>query len=549
MRQLFRIQTLWWALYAIALFLIYHLLVKPAFLDGSWIALLIFIPVLGLSYFLIHPDERKPVIVFSLGFLLLDRSLTRVDTKSGVAMVIGALIAIVVIAVIAKWYGKLRSNAVLVLVVLAVLANVGFNRDNLMVLNHFYVQAETDRLYNGEWVDYFPVTLVDVDGDGTQEIVTYGNSDELPLPEDTEKPTTDAERKALAEKLLPIKAEPVSLYVLGWRNGKLERMNNNTLTEQAKEKIAQQMPTDFPGFPYYTMKDQQLIPNVQRQSYAEGMLQVGTAPYRALLLDLQNIEQYLAEKNGAFDLQANFGPASKYQNVVIAAGTISGAYDGQLFETRTLATKIRGTMRLPDGQEGLIIQGEKISIVEPDGKGSLTEAYTLTKDQISLANSEYIPADIDHDGTDELMIAGTPSYILKPTTDGKWDILWKSYYKSNADKDESFRFNAFATVGDETTPEIVAQAKSWISSHPIRYLSGFTYTDKGLEQNWRMYLPLINVQVGDIDGDKENEIIASIYDTHRLIVLKQHDLPVLPAVILLFIGLVGYGVVRRFRHA
>lgn len=543
MRQLFRIQTLWWALYALALFLIYHLLVQIAFLDLSWIALVVFIPVLFLAYFVIRPDERRQVIVFSLGFLILDRALTRLDVKSPLAVIVGGLVAILVIALLAKWYGKLKANAILALVLIAVLVNVSFNRDNLSVLNHFYVQWESERLYSGEWVDYFPITLVDVDADGKEEIVTYGSKDLKKEEEEPEKPETEAERKALAEKLLPLQPEDISLYVFTWKDGQLTRMNNDQLSAESLALIQQKMPADFPGFPYYTMKDGQLVPNVQRQSYAEGMLQVGTSADRALLLDLQNIDYLLQQKNGLLDIQSQFGEDSKYQNVTIGAGLIEGSYDGKNFVASTLATKLLGTMRLPGGQEGLITQGERISIFTPDGDGSLTEAYTLTKEQISLANSDYIPADIDQDGSDELLVGGTPSYILKPAAAKKWEILWRS-----EEKDESFRFSAFAKVGHEAEPQIVAQAKSWVSSHPLRYLSGFKYTDHGLEQNWRVYLPLMNIQLGDVDGDKENELIATTYDTHRLLVLKQHDVPVLSIVILLFIGLFGYGVVRRFRH-
>ncbi|TGV14859.1 hypothetical protein EN829_049360, partial [Mesorhizobium sp. M00.F.Ca.ET.186.01.1.1] len=92
------LSTISWALYAIALFLIYHLLVKPAFLDLSWVALLIFLPLLAFCYYVIHPSERRQVLVFTVGFLLLDRALTRVDVKTTAALLIGGAVAIIVIA-------------------------------------------------------------------------------------------------------------------------------------------------------------------------------------------------------------------------------------------------------------------------------------------------------------------------------------------------------------------------------------------------------------------------------------------------------------------
>ncbi|GAA4704629.1 hypothetical protein [Brevibacillus fulvus] len=545
MRQIFKLQTLYWALFAIALFLIYHLLVKIAVLDASWIALLLLIPVMILGYFLVKPAKRRQVTVFALAFLLLDRALTGLDVKSLLLTLLGGALAIVVISLIAKWYGRLPWNAVLVLALLPILSNATFNRDNLYVLNHFYIQWESDRLYSGEWVDYFPITLYDVNHDGKQEIITYGNAEEVPQPVDEDKkPETEAERKALAEKLLPIQSEPVSLYVYTYQNGHMQRMPNDQFTADQLAEIKAQIPEDFPGFPYYTQTDTELRANVQRQSYAEGMLQVGTAPYRAFLLDMQNLQEMLAATKGKMDSQDTFNKPSKYRDVRIKNGVVQGTYDGKPFTATTKATKILDTMHLPDGQEGLLVMGENISVLEVEPAGSVKEAYTLTRQQIPLSTANLIIADIDHDQTDEILVGSTPSYILKPTADGNWQILWAS-----AKGDESFRFTNYAPVGTDTAPEIVAQAKSWVSAYPLRYVSGFDFTPEGLKQNWKLYLSLINIQVGDIDGDGQNELVASIYDSHKLLILKQHDIPVMPITIAIFVILIGYGVVRRFRHA
>lgn len=543
MRQIFRWQTLRWALYAIALFLIYHLLIKIAVLDLSWIALLVLIPVLFLGYFLFRPQERRQGIVFTIGFLLLDRALTSLDVKSLVMTLVGGLIAILVIALVTKWYGKLAWNAVFALVLIAVLTNVSFNRDNLAALNHFYIKWESDRLYQGEWVDYFPITLYDVDGDGKQEIITYGNKDEVPEPEEQKKPETEEERQALAEKLLPLKPEMLSLYVYTMKNGQMVRIPSDQIPADKLVKIKEQLPVDYPGFPYYTMKDNQLVPNVQRQSYAESMLQVGTAPYRAFLLDMINVEQLLKDNQGKMDHRFAFEKETKFKDLSIEAGQLSGTYDGKPFTAPTKATKLINTMTLPDGREGLIVMGEHLSVLAVEPDGSVKEAYTLTRKQVALSTAQIIVADVDHDKQDELLIGGSPSYILKPLSNGTWDVLWVSQDK------KSFRLTNHATVGKDSEPQLVAQAKSWISSYDRRYLAGFDYTPEGLVQKWKIYLPLMNIQVGDVDGDKENEIVASIYDTHRLLILKQHTIPVLPIVIVLFAGLIVYGVVRRFRHA
>jgi hypothetical protein len=534
-----------WALYGVALLLIYHLLIKVAFIELSWIALLLILPLLGVIYFLIRPEERRQVIVFSLGLLMLDRAFTRLDFNSIVTVLTGGAVAALVIALLAKWYGRLTWRAVSMLAAVAVLFNAGINRDSLAVWNHFSIQWESEKLYHGNWVDYFPITLHDVDQDGKQEIITYGNADELPLEPEVNEPQSEAERKALADKLLPLKPEPISLYVMTWKDGRLVRIPNEQISADTMAQIQEKLPADFPGFPYYTMKNGKLVPNVQRQSFAEGMLMAGTAPYRAFLLDMQNIDEMLTQNKGKMDSRQSFGEGSPYSNLSIEGGLLTGSYNGKPFAIESKATKLLGSMKLPDGREGLLVLGEHLSVLAVKPDGTATEAYTLTRKQVPLATAKFILADIDKDNTDEMLVASTPSYILKPKPDGTWDILWASQ-----EGDKAFSFSNYASVGGNREPEIIAQAKSWVSTtYQQRYLSGFRYTPEGLEQTWKVYLPLMNVQVGDIDGDKENEIVATIYDKHRLLVLKPHHIPVLPLVIALFVGLLGYGVVRRFRHA
>ncbi|WP_139491585.1 hypothetical protein [Brevibacillus dissolubilis] len=545
MRQLFRLPTIYWALYAFVLFVSYQLVVKPAFLDGSLLALVFFLPVMGLALILPKPAERKQVLVFTIGFLILDRSLTRLDNDTTLTLIGTALVAIIGIALLARFYGKLQWNAILALVAVACLTNFTFNRENLLVLNHFTIQWQSDRLYQGEWIDYLPLGLYDVNHDNQMEIITYGNVEEVPdEPKDDSIPQTDDDRKELADELLTLKPEPLALYAFRYENGRMIRVPTNMIKEEDLARIKEQMPVDYPGFPYYVSKGDELIPQVQRQSYTEGIMQIGTSPIRAFLLDIQNIDEILKQNGGVMDQRHVFPKDSKYASLKIQNGVLSGHYEGQSFSMPTQATKILDTMQLPGGREGLIVMGEHISILTIGQGGRVEEAYSLDRKQINgLATAELIVADIDHDQTDELLVANVPSYILKPQAGGKWEILWTS-----DPHDKSFRFSNFARVGASQDPEIIAKARSWVSTYDRRYLSGFQYTPDGLEQTWKMYLPLINVQVGDVDGDKENEIVASVYNTHRIYVFKRHNIPVLPIAVVLSVGLLVYGVVRRFRY-
>ncbi|MCR8961993.1 hypothetical protein O0550_02035 [Brevibacillus halotolerans] len=545
MRQLFRLQTLYWAVYAFALFIAYNLVVKVAFIDLSWIALVIFVPLLIGTYFLIHKKERRQVIIFTIGFLLLDKALTTLDDRIMVKYVIGAIGAIIAIALLVKFYGKVKWNAVFALVAVACLTNFTYARDNLAAINHFVLKAETDRLYKGEWVDYFPITLYDIDGDGTKEILTFGNADEVADVEEDKIPETPEEKKATAEKLLYLKDEPLSLYVLKWKDGKLVRLKQDQFTPQQWKNALAQMPTDYPGFPYYAQTEKQLVPTVQRQSYTEAMMQSGTAPFRALLLDLAQVDKKLTDQDGYTYKTNQFNKLTKFHDVEIKNGFLTGSYGQISFQYKTRGTKILDTMRLPDGQEGLLVLDEDLAVITVKPDATVEESYRLNRKSLKggLAMSDIMVADIDHDNKDELLIGGVPSYILRPTADGKWEMLFAS-----SEKDTSFRLTNYASIGKNEHAELIAQAKSWVSSFDRRYLSGFDYTQDGLKQNWKIYLPLIKMQVGDIDGDQENELVATMYDNHRILVFKRHQIPVFPIAVGITIALFAFGIVRRVRY-
>ncbi|WP_232695722.1 hypothetical protein [Brevibacillus daliensis] len=545
MRQLFKLQTLYWALYAFALFVVYNLVVKVAFLELSLIAVVIFVPLMVITYFLIRPEERRQVVVFTLGFLLLDKALTSLDERELTAYVGGAIIAIVGLSLLVKFYGKHKWNAVVAMIIVACLTNFTYNRDTLYAINNFYLMDETERLYKGEWVDYFPLSLYDIDGDGVMEILTYGNADEV-VDEEKKIPETAEEKKASAEELLYLKEEPISLYALKWNGDKMVRMKESDFTPEQWKRAQAQMPTDYPGFPYYAQLNDKLVPTVQRQSYTEAMMQSGTAPYRALLLDLAQIDRKLLEQGGVTNQVNEFDKPSQFHDLTIKNGILSGKFNQVSFLYETRGTTILDTIRLPNGDEGLLILDEDITVLTVKPDGLVQEAYHLPRKTLKggITMSDIVVADIDHDGFDELIVGGVPSYILRPGDNDTWEILWKS-----EDKDKSFRLTNFASIGKNEKPELIAQTKSWVSNFNTRYLTGFDYTPEGLKQNWKIYMPLIKMQVGDIDGDKQNELIASMYNTHRIWVFKRHNIPVFPISIAITIGLYAFAIVRRVRHA
>lgn len=156
-----------------------------------------------------------------------------------------------------------------------------------------------------------------------------------------------------------------------------------------------------------------------------------------------------------------------------------------------------------------------------------------------LGSTDIVKGDVDGNGKEDLMINTEYAKLLTYGPQGEPQVLWAS-------PDESFRFEAFAPVGENKQPYIIARAKSQVRQNNARYITGYEYTSGGLVQKWRVFADLTGLTPGDVDGDGENELVGYLPNRHVVFVMEKHGLPVVAVLYVITAGLILFGFYRKF---
>jgi hypothetical protein len=413
---------LFWLPYSLFIYFLYHLLVIPALLEYSYLALAGLLLWMAILLFLLKTEEKRQVLVFSFLFLLLSKSFAGVEKIDSLWQTLFAYGFVFVLSFfIARFYGKLSYPAIGCLLLLSFFLHTQFIRSQLPLLTHFAIQWVSEPLYTGATTDFFPIFIQDVNGDGKEDVITLG----------------DAKTNLEDEGKPQLKVEQLQFYAFTWTGKRMEKIPNEKLNIPS---IMEEYPLDYAGFPYYVLNDKlQLIPQVQHEELTWRMMKFFQSPFYAMYLNMKNLMESHQKK----------------ENIV------------------------EDPFRLPDTQ--------------------------------------YIPADVDGDQNEEFLVSSTPSAIVKPKANEQWDVLWTA-------RDSYFRFENYLSLGEKK--EIIALEKSQLSGNPTRYVASFDFSPEGLVRNWKVFVPLNNIESVDIDGDGVKEMAAYDFTNRRILILKKHNLPV-----------------------
>src|SRR5699024_6444958 len=431
---------------------------------------------------------RLQVIVFTLLTIFTSTALFQAGSLTSVTKAFYYLLIIIAVYFTSRHFGKMPRHIVVTLLVVVLVIHFTVSRSELKLYNHFVKVWETPSLYDGELVDYFPLITYDIDGDGQEEVITFGNVEE------ERELYLERKRKGLDPDRMPydIQDDRVFLYVYKWNGETMERLDNDDVD---LEKVKAIIPKDYIGFPYYYWDDDYtLIPQTQKQTIAESTGQFGMSSLFAFKLDVETIDQYLQDTEGIYSVKEDFHFDTDIEQVTIEDGQLIVDKANETLSMDTTATKIIDLIRM-DGGDVIILLGKDLELWQIDNDGEFQQTHVLTEHEIeNVQSSEYIIADITSDGLDEILISSDKSQIIRPANNGEWEVLFTS-------KDESLRFEDFNTLGFENKPTIVSLSKSYFGRNALRYLTGFTYENNELKKDCKTFESLINVRAVDIKGN------------------------------------------------
>lgn len=502
------------ALIALYVFIFYELAAVPAILEWSVYGVLLVLGIVGLLVLSVPAAKRASTMVLAITFLLTVRALDNISSYTAVREFLSGLFIFFLLLIVGKIIGRFSIRRYLVTFLVAVMLTSSMDLSQAPLWTEFFVKWESPTLYKRyATVDYFPVKLADVDGDGTQEIITQQNIEEA------ENEKLQVIKQGVKYEILTDEESNFAVYK--W-NGKLFEELTPERYDVSKLKV--NLPIDYLGYPFYEATSrvdaesakQIMRPLAGRTELVEKSVSFVSFPFQMLKLSQASLERRLAN-------QKELGQSAPTSS--LGKGNL---IPGPPIET----VKIEHVLTVSEAGRNK----EPIGIIDE----------TMISD---IGTSEIIIGDVDNDKTDELLLTSETSRILKLNADGRWQILWTSIDKLDEKaRFQKFRFEDFAPLGQNKSPQIIALAKSYVRNNPTRYMTGYVYRDGALHQQWRVFSGLINLRAGDVDGDGQNELVGYMYRAHRLFVLEKHNLPVVTGIYVVTGVLIFYGLLRQWRN-
>ncbi|PKM42458.1 MAG: hypothetical protein CVV03_09870 [Firmicutes bacterium HGW-Firmicutes-8] len=496
------------ALLALYLFLFYELVLVPAILDWSVLGVGLAFALVGLLIWSLPAGKRLSTAILGIIFLLAMKAMDSIREYPMLKQGVGLLFIFFVLLIVGKLLGHFTFRSYLVIFLAAIILNASFDPAQVPFWTGFKVKWESPLLYKKlASVDYFPVKLADVDGDNIKEIITQEN-----LPEARKELVMAAKNK----KYQILEPENNHFAVYKWDGASFKELPP---TRYSIDKLAASLPVDYLGYPFYESSlqvnstegiEQKMTPLLDKAHLVERAVNFGSFPFEMLSLAQQSLETGIRN-------QAALGQ-SQLQSSAAAIGDI---IPGPPLEKAA----IDDSLKIREMDSGREVVGAVYSEQVP-----------------YIGTSEVLVGDVDNDRADEILLTAETSRILKLTRDLKWQTLWASPEIIN-DKTrfQHFRFEDFAPLGSDTTPQIIALAKSNVRENPTRYMTGYEYKNGTLQQKWRVFAGLINLRAGDVDGDGQNELVGYMYRQQRVFVLEKHNLPVAQLLYAITGGLILFG--------
>ncbi|MBU7006495.1 hypothetical protein [Phosphitispora fastidiosa] len=554
----FAVNTLIYIVFAGYLFLLYELLIVPAILDWSLYGILLSLSIAGLLVYALPPAHRRNLSVLGLTFLLMVRALDNISFLEWYLRIPGVLAVFIILGFTSRVLGRIAPTRFLIVFLVALVINFSITLDEVPLWSEFSIKWRSPVLYlQGGTVDYFPLQSADLNEDGMAEIITQGN---LKAVEKARENPLDRDKE---NKLLW--NENNEYMVFGWNGRTFDQLES---TGYSPKLLVGALQRDYINFPYYTTDwsrseetlKQNLNPLADLDDIVSKTMRFGDAPFYNLALSLDSTRMRQESWNRLINGMVQQQEASPAKDVPVSSVKISepfelsaeitnsqlqGTFAGEQFSETTEATAILGAGRLLSGISAqLAVLGTKLQILNVSPSGEIKLINEITGEQIpDISSAEALLADVDADGTDELMLNTEQARILKLDDAGSWKVLWAS-------TDDSFRFEGFASLGPDQKPHIIALSKSNVRNNRTRFMTGYEYTSQGLQQKWRVFSGMINLTAADFDGDQENELAGSVYKKHVVMVLEKHRLPVVPALygLTLLLILTGIGIRLRQPH-
>jgi hypothetical protein len=528
-----RLSWLGYLLWAVFVNVCNQWMIRPLLLDYAVLGLIAVVAIVVVWLFSIPKQYRRRWIGFTLFSLILGSGVGAALSKPSLMSAVIIIVMTFGLMVLAYFMTKVRFAHLLAGAVVLILANLWLPITLWPFLTHFRVTYQTTLpLQPGD----FPTVPLEVVNTATgQEVVTLKNLKESPTTLDKLALTATNSQNAL-EDLLRNFNHRYALVALSQNGGRLQLHSLSPAAARTVDPLSL-VTTFFPTIrAYWAAEHNQVIQYMAPAASPRVMSELGVAPGN-LALNLMDMGQQTEQRettNWQSMLQPYGGPEVTAQ-FTIQGGKLSGVWNGKTVTIPVTGSRVIGTGSFTGPRlHQVLVEGPNfLEVVSLDSQSVVS---TYDGNVWNPLSNDVVTGPINSSGQDVVFVNSSPAQILQPTTTSDWKVLYTA-------PNPSLRFEASIQYAGHSGPEIITDDPSYMRNSPTRYFSSYTYQNGQLVRNWRVYeTNIVNVHTVQFQKSGPSEIVAAIYGTGHILVLKRHWLPLLPVsgVILGLVVLGGY---------
>lgn len=495
-------------------------LIRPLAADFAIYGILVIFAIAAMWVLSIPALHRRKWIVFTVFSLLFGDGFSEILGRSGelgkIVLGIAMLLSLTLLGwLVARWKYRYFFGAALLLAVL----NLILPLDEWPFLTHFQVVYRTQLAMHSTDIPALPLQPIQTPN-GTS-VVTLNNVDE-----------SQKQAEAVAEKAVDSPdALENALRDYGHRYEMVELVQNSgrfSLQPVPTEQLGYIDPLDFTTsfFPfiraYWTSMNghvvQYMAPSQSPNVLTDTVSQAGYLPAMFTAFGANTVQQ---EQENWRQLLETSGEKSHVTGLEVEDGKLTGTYGGLdvSIPVQAFAVVGYGSFTAAGAHEVLLQGVNRLQVVSLDANKVVSAYVGNLKHPLP---SDVVIGAIDNSGRDVVFVNSEPAMILRPNADADWTEVYTA-------PNSSLRFEAAVRLPGDSIPEVITTDPSYIRNSDTRYFSSYQFENGQLERNWRVYrTSVVNVHPVQFSPSGPEYLVADIYGSGKMFVLRPHRIPVVP---------------------
>ena len=512
-------------------------IVRPLLLDYAAIGMVGLVVLVLLWLFSIPKAYRRRWLGFTLFSLLLGNGVSNILYNPSLGSIVLLVVMVIGLTFIAWLMARVRITRLLTGALALIIANLWLPMTLWPFLTHFEVAYHANlNLVPG---DFPTVPLEVVNTPSGQEVVSLTNVQESSKNLNKAALAADNSSNAL-ENLLRNYNHRYALVSLTQAGKGFHLQDVTPQTARSVDPLSL-VTTFFPTIrAYWAVEGTKVIQYMAPAASPRVMSEAGVTPGN-LVSNLITMGQQTAaaETSNWQQMLQPYGGMAEQQGLTVQNGYLRGTWNGQNVDIAVTGNRVVGVGSFTgSGQHEVLIEGPNfLSVVSLDTDKVVS---TYQGNVWHPLSNDVVTGPLTASKRDVIFVNSSPAEILEPAATGNWKVLYTA-------PNPSLRFEASVRDTASGSPEIITDDPSLIRNSPTRYFTSYTYRDGQLVRNWRVYeTNVVNVNPVQFEKNGTQYIVAAIYGTGHVLVLKRQFLPILPATSAILGIIIVLGYVRRF---